>query len=93
MASQREQFNMPLRVFMYTLDQVSLMTNINLQNLKDNHLHYAQRSIGPRPLGKMLARNIAVDGDKPDWRIAEQEFIRWLRYKGFRIYNRTTLYS
>lgn len=93
MKPHREQFNMPPRLFLYTLDQLSMMLQIEIKNLKTNYLHYDQRSVGARPGSKMVARNIAPDGEKPDWRVAENEVIRYMRKHGFRIYNRTTLSS
>lgn len=89
--SERERMGLPVRVFLYTLDQISMMLEITEQSLKTEYLHYEVRSPGARPHNKMQAQNVAPDGDKPDWRVAEQEFIRWLRYKGFRIYQRGTV--
>lgn len=84
-----KQFGLPLRVFLYTLDQIATMVQVDLHNLRTHYIHYEERSVSFRPHGKMSARNIASDGEKPEWRVAEKEFIRWLRYKGFKVYNRT----
>ena len=89
--SERERFQMPPRLFLYTLDQIATMTGVRLESLKASHIHFDRRSVGARPGDKMLARNIAQDGEKPEWRVAENEFIRWLRKRGFRIYERTSI--
>lgn len=83
-----EKFGLPLRVFMYTLDQIATMLQLEMSHFKSSYVHYEERSVGYRRHEQMSARNIAPDGEKPDWRITEQEFVRWLRYKGFKIYNR-----
>jgi hypothetical protein len=37
----------------------------------------------------MLARDISPDdAERPDWRVSEKDFVRWLRFKGFRYHER-----
>lgn len=67
------------------------MLEINLDKLKREYIHYVDRSIGPRQHPLMEAHNVALEGQKPDWRVAENELVRWLRYKGFRIYHRGSM--
>lgn len=88
---EAEKFGLPLRVFLYTLDQIATLIQVDLKTLKGSYIHYEERSVGYRRHEQMSARNIAPDGDKPDWRVAEGEFVRWLRYKGFKIYNRASV--
>lgn len=83
---RRRDMGLPLKVFLYTLDQIATMIEIDVKTLKTSYIHYVHRSIGARQHPLMEARNIAPDGEKPDWRIAENEFVRWLRYKGFKVY-------
>jgi hypothetical protein len=77
---------LPPRVFLYTLDQVASMLSYSEAALKGKMVYFDGRSTGPQPTDKLLARNIAPAGTTPEWRIAEQEFMRWLKYKGFRLY-------
>ena len=91
--SEREKFNMPPRIFLYTLDQIATMLSVDLKVVKNNYIHYDRRSVGARPGDKMLARNLNQDGEKPEWRVAENELIRFLRRRGFRIYERTSISS
>jgi hypothetical protein len=81
----------PLRPFMYTLDQIATLLNLDLKEFKRFYVHYDQRSIGVPTRDKMKARNIAPEGHTPDWRIIEAEFRRWLRLKGFRLYERASI--
>lgn len=79
---------LPVRAFLFTIDQISTMTNVDENTVKRHYLHFEGRALGPRPPAKMIARNIAPEGEKPDWRVAEREFLRWLRRQGFRVYDR-----
>lgn len=84
----RKEIGLPVKPFLYTLDQISVLIEVPVDNLKTHYLHYDGRSIGPRPKDRMLARNIAPAGVTPEWRVAQNEFVRWLRHKGFRYYDR-----
>lgn len=88
---EAEKFGLPFRVILYTLDQIATMLQVDVGHLKRTYLHYEERSVGFRRHDQLSARNIAPDGEKPDWRIAEKELIRWLRYKGFKVFTRTTV--
>lgn len=77
-----------MRLFLYTTDQVALLLNVSEATLKQQYLFYDKRHIGAPPKDKMVARNIAAEGSTPQWRIAEKELLRWLRYKGFVITQR-----
>jgi hypothetical protein len=83
-----EKIGLPTRVFLFTLDQISVMTDISEKTLRGSHVFYQGRSIGSRKKSLLLAVNIAPEDEKPDWRITEREFIRWMRVKGFRYYER-----
>lgn len=86
--SAAPKVGMPVRVFLYTLDQLSVMLDVDESTIKKSYVYFEGRSIGTKYRGLMIARNIAAPGDKPDWRVAEREFVRWLKYKGFRYYER-----
>ena len=78
---------LPMRPFLYTQDQIAGLLSCELPSV-NRWTHYDGRSVGARPADLMLARNIANDGDKPEWRVAEGELIRWLKRKGFKFYDR-----
>lgn len=85
---ERKWVGIPPRVFLYTLDQVSTLVNLTVVDLKGNHLWYEGRETGSRPTSKMKAVNISEPEEKPDWRVAEAELIRWMKRKGFKYYER-----
>lgn len=89
---QRDGVGLPPRPFLYTLDQVSVLLNISQSLLTQRYLYFEGRSIGTRKRGLMLANNIAPRDEKPEWRIAERELIRWLKYKGYRYYETGVVY-
>lgn len=82
---------LPIRPFLYTLDQISDLLSVGTRELRENYLYFDGVSTGPVPRGRMMARNIGPEDKRPQWRVAEAEFIRWLRHKGFRIYDTSRL--
>lgn len=85
------ELGLPIRPFLYTLDQIADLIGKPLRQLRLDDIYFDDVTPGVKPTSKMLARNVAAPGDKPDWRVAEQEFKRWLRLKRFRIYDRSQL--
>lgn len=78
----------PPRPFLWTPDQIATMLNLETKQVMRNYLYFEGRSIGTRGKDLMVAINIAPAEEKPEWRISEREFTRWMRYKGFRYYER-----
>lgn len=83
-----EKVGIPVRLFLFTIDQLATMLAVDEAQIKRSYLHYEGKSVGARPRDKMWARNVAPEGEKPEWRITERELIRWARMKGFKIYDR-----
>lgn len=85
-----EKVGMPLRPFLWTLDQIAVMLNVEEKTIRHGrgYLYYEGRSTGVRARDLMTARNIAPADQRPDWRVAEREFLRWLKVKGFKVYER-----
>lgn len=79
---------LPVRAFLFTTDQIATMLSVEEEQVKKEYLFYEGRNVGNRPRHRMMARNIAEPGAKPEWRVAERELIRWMKLKGFRIYDR-----
>lgn len=85
-ASWAGRVGLPIRPFLYTLDQVATLLDLEVKDMRDRlYLHGADT--GLRPKDRMKAVNIGSI-EHPDWRVAEHEFVRWLRYKGYRYYER-----
>lgn len=78
----------PPRVFLWTLDQIATMLNLQTRDVAARYVYFEGRSIGSRKRELMIARNIAPEDADPEWRVAERELVRWLRTKGFRYYER-----
>jgi hypothetical protein len=79
---------LPPRPFLYTIDQICTLIDIEEPALKASHVYYEGRSVGIPHKHLMVARNIAAPDEKPDWRVAERELIRWFKRKGFKWYDR-----
>jgi hypothetical protein len=86
--SAAEKVGLPVKPFLYTLDQIAFLISIEERTLKTSYLFYQDRSVGAPPKNKIRAVHIAPTGETPNWRVAEREFVRWLRYKGFRYQER-----
>lgn len=80
------QVGLPVKTFLYTLDQIAGMLNMRQDDVMQQYIHFDNRSLGAPPSKAMRARNIARDEDTPDWRVTEGEFIRWLRLMKIRVY-------
>jgi hypothetical protein len=79
---------LPPRIFYYTIDQIGYLLQLEESYIKKNLLHYEGRSPGIVPRGLMKAINFAPEGETPQWRVSEQSFVRFLRSKGVRFYER-----
>lgn len=89
--SQAPAVGLPVRVFLFTLDQIAVVINVSVPTVKKSYIYFEGRSIGVRHRYLMVARNIAPPDEKPDWRVAERELIRWLKFKKFRYYEVGTI--
>lgn len=85
MTAKPESVGLPPITFLYTLDQIATMLNIKQETLVSKYVYFHLRNTRPKRPDEMIARNIAGPGYTPDWRIAQAELIRWLRFKGFRV--------
>lgn len=82
------EVGLPPREFFYTLDQIAYLLDITEPYLKNNLIHYEGRSVGFPSRHVMVAVNMAPEGETPEWRVAERHFKRWLRFKGYKFYDR-----
>jgi hypothetical protein len=74
---------------MYTYDQIATMLELDEKYVKKVLFFYDKREPGLTPKTKMRAINIAPEGERPEWRVTEREFIRYLRRRGLKFYERT----
>lgn len=83
-----DSVGLPARVFLYTVDQLAVMLHVDEKTIHSQYLYHSGRDIGTVHKFYMLANNIAPPNEKPDWRVTEREFVRWMRHKGFKFYDR-----
>ncbi len=82
-AGDRQALRLPVRPFLYTLDQVGTILDITVESLIRDYLFLVGRTPGLQKPDEIAARNIAPATSKPEWRVEEREFIRWMKRKGF----------
>jgi len=75
----RERYQLPPRLFLYTLDQIA---DLLVVDTVDKFIYYDGKSTGIPPKDKLFARNIAPQSTSPEWRVEEMEFVRWMRHTG-----------
>jgi hypothetical protein len=88
-SSNPELVGLPIRPFLYSLPQIANILDLDLQRLKTVYIYYHGRSVGPHRADYLAARNIAPHGEKPDWHVAENELVRWMKRIGFRVHERS----
>jgi hypothetical protein len=69
-----EEVGLPVITFLYTLDQVASMLQMNVETFINKYVYLHMRS-GPFLRHQIRASNIAPEGEKPDWRIAQNEWL------------------
>lgn len=82
------EVNIPIRPFLYSLDQIGAMIDMDAEMLAKGFIYFDGRSIGIKRNWQMMARNIAPPDMTPEWRVLDREFIRWMRNQGFRVVER-----
>jgi hypothetical protein len=86
--AERSWVGLPPRPFLYTIDQISQIISVEARIVQSQYIWYEGRSVGARRVDQLRAINIAPRDRKPEWRVAEQELIRWMRTKKLRYYER-----
>lgn len=85
----KRDIGLPIREFMYTLDQIAFMLEVSERYLKENLIHYEGRTVGVLNKDRLLAVDISPDSaSTPEWRVSERHLKRWMRFKGWKIYER-----
>lgn len=83
--------DLPIRPFLYTMDQIGTLLGLSLHTLKGSYVYYLGRSTGYKPADLLEAVDISPRGEKPEWRVSEGELVRWLRVHQVRPYGRRTV--
>lgn len=80
---KRAYVGLPPRPFFYTLEQISELTCIPIKRM-EAFLYYDRRTLGIKKASHLMVRNLGSPGGEIIWRVAENEFIRWLKAHGIR---------
>ena len=78
-----KDIDLPPRIFLYTLEQIAVCIGLPPETLRRKYVYFHGRTSGDRRANLLVARNIAGPESKPEWRVAENELVRWMRRKGF----------
>lgn len=84
-----KKVGLPVRPFLFTLDQVAALLSLGQGELEDKYIHFWGRSEG-RLLAngdRIKAVNIAPSDQAPEWRVSEEDFIRWCLAKDIVVYH------
>lgn len=81
---------LPPRPFLYTLDQIATILNVELRVIRSSYIYFAGRTVGKKSVHVMEAKNISAPNMPPDWRVSERELVRWMKLKGFVFYERSS---
>jgi hypothetical protein len=74
---------MPTPPMLYTMDQIALTVSWSMPRLVQR-TYFVGRTTRRKTRNDLEAFNIAAPSEKPDWRVGEDEFARWLRVHGYR---------
>lgn len=77
----------PIKMFMYHIDQIASMLDVTELTMKKNMLYYQGRERRKWTQDDLVAVNISRVNAPPEWRISEEEFMRWMKYKGIKFVN------
>lgn len=80
-----QEVGLPPFVFLFTVDQIAGMLNVEERTVMLQYLYYAGRSSGRKASHQMDAVNIAPETANPDWRIPAREFLRWCTRRGIKV--------
>lgn len=84
-----KKVGLPVRPFLFTLDQVAGLLSLSQGELENKYIHFWGRSEG-RLLAngdRIKAVNIAPSDQAPEWRVSEEDLIRWCLAKDIVVYH------
>lgn len=81
-------FGLPPRPFFYTIDQAASLLSVDLDAFVRDFVYFVGVTPGVHKKDYLRAVNLAPLGAQEHWRIEASEFVRWLRTRNLRIYER-----
>lgn len=87
--AQAKSVGLPVRPFLFTLDQVAGLLSLEEKDLRQNYIYFWGRSdFRYRAGGEYLkAINIAAPDEPPVWRVSEEDLLQWLVKHGYTAYH------
>lgn len=82
------EVGLPLKVFLYSFDQIGAMLDVPVKTLEKAYIYYEGRTLAAHRPDLLRARNISPRDEVPEWRVADTELIRWLKNRGFKVLQR-----
>lgn len=76
---------LPPVIFLFTIDQIAGMLNVEVPTVMTTYLYFVGRSSGRKDTIQMDAINIAPEDQAPDWRVPQREFLRWCTRRGIKV--------
>ncbi|ADD80839.1 gp053 [Rhodococcus phage ReqiDocB7] len=81
-----DAIELPLKTFMYTVDQIAYMFDISEKHLREKILFYVGREMKKQDPMMLRAINIRGLNEAAEWRVTEEELIRWCRKRKVNFY-------
>ena len=78
---EANSIELPLKVFLYTLDQIAYMMDVTETSLKASIVYFQGRDMKRQHRTQLRAVNISSVNKSPEWRVAEDELIRWCKIR------------
>lgn len=78
---------LPLRSFLYTIDQICDLLGLPIAEAtqpRNKWIYYYGINAGLSHRGKLQAHNIGP-AHSPDWRVSEDDLVRWLESRGWNV--------
>lgn len=83
----RDRRGLPYQPFFYTVDQVAAFLNLTVESLTKSYLFRVGEDRGVYRKNLLRAVDLCPVETQRDWRVAEAELIRWLRYHNLYLYD------
>lgn len=84
-AAAAQSVGLPPTSFLYTIDQICTLIAMNQDQAMRTIFYFYMRSTGAKSPHHMMVRDISPPNEQPEWRVAEAEFVRWLKLKGYEV--------
>ena len=80
---------LPVRPFLFTLDQVAGLLCLTQEDLEENYIYFWGRTNARYRISGdyVKAINIAPPDKPPVWRVSEEDLLQWLSRRGWVAYH------